>query len=257
MGLFSVADASIAALSGMPVSGTRSRSGALHRTGAPVLRGSREQGMFEDTIFAIPAKGETDRLLAAAKRALDEGRKLRREERAGTRALSVAERLLTLLTGACLRVYEELLTLARLCQGKVYPSYAGLAKRTNLGEATIGRALAILEKVGFLVRQRRFQRVQGNGPGPRYAQTSNAYRALLPTIVKRLLPRSLQSAPLPDDEIQRRSEVMETTRAMLARLGLGERARVEIGGELGELLGKMGATIERRERGTHFDVQPL
>ena len=97
MGLFSVADASIAALSGMPVSGTRSRSGALHRTGAPVLRGSREQGTFEDTFFAIPAKGETDRLLAAAKRALDEGRKLRREERAGTRALSVAERLLTLL----------------------------------------------------------------------------------------------------------------------------------------------------------------
>ena len=55
-----------------------------------VVLDDREQGTFEDTFFAIPAKGETDRLLAAAKRALDEGRKLRREERAGTRALSVA-----------------------------------------------------------------------------------------------------------------------------------------------------------------------
>ncbi|KAK0331450.1 hypothetical protein LTR94_028874, partial [Friedmanniomyces endolithicus] len=55
----------------------------------------------------------------------------------------------------------------------------------------------------------------------------------------------------------RRADVEQATRDMLARLGLGERARVEIGGELGELLARMGATIERRERDTHYDAQPL
>lgn len=245
MGIFSVGEAGIAALSGMPVCRSRAKSGAAHPTGAPVLRGSREAGTFEDTFFSVPAKGETDRLLAAAKHALDEGRRLKREARSGKRSLSVAERLLTLLT------------LARLCKGQVYPSYAGLAERTGLGEATIGRVLNILETVGLLARQRRFKRVPGSGPGPRYAQTSNVYRALLPDCVKRLLPRGLRPAPLPDDDIQRRADVEQATRDMLARLGLGERARVEIGGELGELLARMGATIERRERDTHYDAQPL
>jgi hypothetical protein len=251
MGLFSVGEAGIAALSGMPVCRSRAKSGAPHPTGAPVLRGSREAGTFEDTFFSVPAKGETDRLLAAARRALDDGRRLKREARAGKRSLSVAERLLTLLTSAAIRVYEELLTLARLCKGQVYPSYAGLA--TGLGEATIGRVLNILETVGLLARQRRFERVPGSGPGPRYAQTSNVYRALLPDCVKRILPRRLRPAPLPDDDIQRRADVEQATRDMLARLGLGERARVEIGGELGELLARMGATIEARQRDTHDD----
>ncbi|MGT2516914.1 helix-turn-helix domain-containing protein (plasmid) [Sphingomonas panni] len=257
MGLFSVGEAGIAALSGMPVCRSRARSGAPHPTGAPVLRGSREAGTFEETFFAVPAKGETDRLLSAARRALDEGRRLKSEARAGKRSLSAAERLLTLLTGAAIRVYEELMTIARLCRGQIYPSYAGLAERTGLGEATIGRVLNILEKVGLLARQRRFKRVPGSGPGPRYAQTSNVYRALLPDCVKRVLPRRLRPAPLPDDDIQRRADVAQATRGMLERLGLGERARVEIGGELGELLARMGATIEHRERDTHYDEQPL
>ena len=38
MGLFSVGEAGIAALSGMPVCRSRARSGAPHPTGAPVLR---------------------------------------------------------------------------------------------------------------------------------------------------------------------------------------------------------------------------
>jgi hypothetical protein len=157
---------------------TRTPHRTGHRTGAPVLRDSIEAGTFEELFFATPAPGETDRLLRACRRTLDAGRRLRREERAGTRTLSATERSIAGLTAAAVRVFEELCTLARLNQGRVYPSYDWLAEATALGRATVARALHALERCGFLVRQRRFKRVDGEGPC--YRQTSNAYRPLLP-----------------------------------------------------------------------------
>ena len=94
----------------MPGVATRRRSGAPHPTGAPVRRGSIEEGTFEHRFFAAPAKGETDRLLRAARRLLDAGRQLKREARAGKRTLSPVETRLTRLTAASVRVLEELLT---------------------------------------------------------------------------------------------------------------------------------------------------
>ena len=47
----------------------RGRSGAPHRTGAPVRRGSIEAGTFEEAFFAVPGKGETDADLLAYCRA--------------------------------------------------------------------------------------------------------------------------------------------------------------------------------------------
>jgi biotin operon repressor len=106
------------------------------------------------------------------------------------------------LTTAAVRVFEELCTLARLNQGRVYPSYDRLAEATALGRATIARALQALKRCGFLVRQRRFKRVEGEGP--RYCQTSNAYRPLLPARVLALLPRWMRPTPIPIDQEQHR-----------------------------------------------------
>ena len=78
----------------------KSRSGAPHPTGAPVLRDSVEAGTFEHLFFVSPAKGETDRLLRAARRILDAGRQLRREARCDGRILTPAEQRLTTLTAA-------------------------------------------------------------------------------------------------------------------------------------------------------------
>lgn len=50
----------------------KTRSGAPHPTGAPVLRDSVEEGTFEHLFFTPPAKGETDRLLRAARRILED-----------------------------------------------------------------------------------------------------------------------------------------------------------------------------------------
>lgn len=235
-----------------------SRSGAPHPTGAPVLRDSVEAGTFEHRFFASPVKGETDRLLRAARRILDAGRQLRREARCDGRVLSAAEQQLTTLTAASVRVLEEILTLSRLNKGRVFPSYDYLADATSLGRATVARALRILEGIGFLVRQRRFKRVEGEGPGPRYAQTSNVYRAFLPDIVQRYLPRWMRPAPLPDDVVQREADRQEDMAAMRATLCPLERRKAMDKGKLAQILARIEAALDHAsERESQNHPQPL
>lgn len=235
--------------------GARSRT--PHRTGAPVLRDSIEAGTFEDLFFAVPAKGETDRLLRTARRTLDAARRLRREARAGDRTLTMAERRIVTLTAAAVRVYEEILTLARLNRGRVFPSYDHLSEATSLGRATIARAICILEDIGFLVRQRRFKRVKVEGPGPRHRQTSNAYRPTLPQRVLAYLPRWMRPALLPDDVVQRESDRIEGDAAMLEGLSCRDLANATIGGALGRMLAKLGAAVDRKQSEYQTGPQPL
>ncbi|MBI0477168.1 helix-turn-helix domain-containing protein [Sphingomonas sp. MA1305] len=232
------------------------RSGGLHITGAPVRRDSIEAGTFEEQFFAIPAQGETDRLLRAARRALDIGRRLRREARAGTRTLDAAETAIATLTAGAVRVFEELLTLARLNRGRVFPSYDHLAEATGLGRATVARGLRALEAAGLLVTQRRFKRVPGEG-ATRYAQTSNVYRAMLPARLLALLPRSWRPAPLPDDQIQREADRDEEQAAMQAGLSCRELAQLTVGGALGAMLARLGAALDGAGCESHDDPQPL
>ncbi|USU10642.1 helix-turn-helix domain-containing protein (plasmid) [Sphingomonadaceae bacterium OTU29MARTA1] len=235
------------------------RTGGVHRTGAPVLRDSIEAGTFEELFFAVPVQGEPDRMLRACRRALDAGRRLRREARAGIRILTATERAIAGLTAAAVRVYEEICTLARLNQGRVFPSYDWLAEATALGRATIARALHALDRVGFLVRQRRFKRVEGEGP--RYRQTSNAYRPLLPSRVLAYLPRWMRPAPLPDDQVQHDVDRQAALAAMLSDLSCRALASVTIGGILGKALARLGSLIDdalsedRCE--SHNNPQPL
>ena len=193
MEAMSIGNAALAAIGGLRPQRSQqrrpARSGAAHPTGAPVLRDSIEAGTFEDVFFSPPAKGETDKILRAARKAVDAGKRLRRDERTGTRTLTAIERALAALTANTIRVLEELLTLSRLNRGQVFPTYDHLAEATALGRATIARAIGALEAVGFLARQRRFKRVEAEGIGPRYKQTSNAYRPMLPARILPYLPR--------------------------------------------------------------------
>jgi biotin operon repressor len=233
------------------------RSGAPHPTGAPIRRDSIEAGTFEDHFFTVPAKGEPDRLLRLARAALDAGRRLKRAVRVEGRVLSPAEAALAGLTAGAVRVYEEICTLARLNAGRVFPSYDRLAAATALGRATVARALRALEVAGFLVRQRRFKRVsrpegEGSGAGdaPRYAQTSNAYRPLLPARLLPHLPRWLSPAPLPADAEQRQADRAAEVAAMHDTLSCRELAQTLVGGSLGRVLAKLGAQLDRQlERG--------
>jgi hypothetical protein len=236
--------------------GSTARSGSPHRTGAPVLRGSIEAGTFEDAFFTTPAKGETDRLLRLARAALDAGRRLKRAVRADGLRLGVAERAVAGLSAGAVRVYEEICTLARLNGGRVYPSYDRLALATALGRATVARALCALEAAGFLLRQRRFKRVEGEGPGPRYEQTSNAYRVTAPARIMGLLPRWMRPAPVPVDALQHADAQAEEWATMRAGLTCRELAQVSVGGALGRMLERLGARIDDRERESHRDPEP-
>lgn len=227
------------------------RSGAPHPTGAPIRRDSIEAGTFEEHFFAVPAKGEPDRLLRLARAALDAGRRLKRAVRTEGRILSPAEAALAGLTAGAVRVYEEICTLARLNAGRVFPSYDRLAEATSLGRATVARALRALEVAGFLVRQRRFKRVaraegEGSGDAPRYAQTSNAYRPLLPARLLPHLPRWLSPAPLPADVEQRAADRTVQVAAMHDSLSCRELAQTLVGGSLGRVLAKLGAQLDRK-----------
>lgn len=244
--------------------GLRARAPA--RSGAPVRRDSIEAGTFEEHFFAVPAKGEPDRLLRMARAALDAGRRLKRAVRTEARVLSPAETALAGLTAGAVRVFEEICTLARRNAGRVFPSYDWLASATALGRATVARALRALEVAGFLVRQRRFKRVPrdegGAGEGPRYAQTSNAYRPLLPARLLAHLPRWMAPAPLPADEVQRQEERVADVAAMHATLSCRELAETTVGGSLGRVLAKLGARIDARalrdtECESQMQPQPL
>lgn len=238
-------------------SGTSVRMG--HRTGARVRRDSIEAGTFEDMFFATPAKGECDRLIRMARTALDAGRRIKREARGQGRMLTGPEQALASLTAGAVRVYEELCTLARLNAGRVYPSYDRLAAATALGRATVARALQILEDAGFLVRQRRFRRVEGEGPGPRWEQTSNAYRPVVPKRLLSLLPRWLRPAPVPDDALQHVAEQAEEQERLKAQLTCRELAQFTVGGALGRVLARLGLAIDRQTpvRESHADPEPL
>jgi biotin operon repressor len=238
-------------------SGTSVRMG--HRTGARVRRDSIEAGTFEDMFFATPAKGECDRLIRMARTALDAGRRIKREARGQGRALTGPEQALASLTAGAVRIYEELCTLARLNAGRVYPSYDRLAAATALGRATVARALQILEDAGFLVRQRRFRRVEGEGPGPRWEQTSNAYRPVVPKRLLSLLPRWLRPAPVPDDALQHAVEQADEQERLKAQLTCRELARFTVGGALGRVLARLGGALDRQTpmRESHTDPEPL
>lgn len=237
------------------------RSGAPHPTGAPIRRDSVEAGTFEEHFFAVPAKGEPDRLLRLARAALDTGRRLKRAVRADGRVLSPAEAALAGLTAGAVRVYEELCTLARLNQGRVYPSYDRLAAVTGLARATVARGLRALEIAGFLIRQRRFKRVacEEGADTPRYAQTSNAYRPLLPARLLPHLPRWLSPAPLPVDAEQHEAARVADVAAMHDSLSCRELAETLVGGSLGRILARLGAQLDRQQdRGdtdTHCESQ--
>lgn len=252
-----IGGAALVALSGMPIGGRARRSGALHRTGAAVRSNSIEAGTFEDAFFPRLAAGETDRMLRGARKALDNANGLRRIARKGERKLTCAERVLARLTATAVRVFEELLTLARLNDGRVFPTYDYLVERTNLGRSTIQRAIPILEENGFILKQRRCKRIDASGPGPRYEQTSNAYRVLLPKVVIAMLPRWMRPAPLPVDQEQLASDRADETKAMLSTLSCKEFAEATVSGPMGKVLALLGAGIDRREREVQPGAQPL
>jgi DNA-binding transcriptional ArsR family regulator len=217
MGAVTLARASFMALDRIERARPTSRSGAPNPTRAHVHPNSRRAGTFEDDFFYSYAKGETDRLYKKAVELLKRKNAIRRLARAEGRQLTEDERLVTLITPAAVRVFEQLTTLARTCAGKVFPTWEWIEAATGLSRASVGRGLSILAKMGLLDKQRRCVPIDppADRPKARNAQTSNVYRMSFPNRLARFLPRFLRPVPLPDDVVQLevdRIEAIETMR---------------------------------------------
>ena len=258
MGAVTLAKASFMALDRIERTRPRSRSGAANPTRAHVHPNSRKAGTFEDDFFYSYAKGETDRLYKKAVELLKRKNAIRRLARAEGRQLTEDERLVTLITPAAVRVFEQLTNLARNCAGKVFPTWEWIETHTGLSRASVGRGLSILAKMGLLDKQRRCVPIDppADRPKTRNAQTSNVYRMRFPNRLARFLPRFLRPVPLPDDVVQREADRIEQIETM--RLWRSPRQVVaeEIEDEgLRRVLDSLAAAIEKQE--SQKNGQPL
>ena len=258
MGAITLAQASFMALDRVERARPRSRSGAANPTRAHVHPNSRKAGTFEDDFFYTYAKGETDRLYKKAVELLKRKNAVRRLARAEGRQLTEDEKLVTLITPAAVRVFEQLTNLARNCAGKVFPTWEWIETHTGLSRASVGRGLSILAKMGLLDKQRRCVPIDppADRPKARNAQTSNVYRMSFPNRLARFLPRWLRPIALPDDVVQREVARIEQIEAM--RLWRSPRQVVaeEIEDEgLRRVLDRLAIAIEKRE--SQKNGQPL
>jgi len=216
MGAITIARASFMALERATNERARSRSGAPNPTRAHVHPHSRKAGTFENDFFYSYAKGETDRLYRNAVELLKRKNAIRRLARTEGRQLTEAERLVTLITPAAVRVFEQLTQLARTCAGKVFPTWEWIETHTGLSRASVGRGLSILVKMGLLDKQRRCVPIEPtpDRPKARFEQTSNVYRMRFPNRLVGFLPRCFRPSPLPDDVVQRDADRIGEIEAM-------------------------------------------
>lgn len=258
MGAVTLAKASFMALDRIERTRPRSRSGAANPTRAHVHPNSRKAGTFEDDFFYSYAKGETDRLYKKAVELLKRKNAIRRLARSEGRQLTDDERLVTLITPAAVRVFEQLTNLARNCAGKVFPTWEWIETHTGLSRASVGRGLSILAKMGLLDKQRRCVPIDppADRPKARNAQTSNVYRMSFPNRLARFLPRFLRPVPLPDDVVQREADRIEQIEEM--RLWRSPRQvvaeEIEDAG-LRQVLDRLAIAIEEQE--SQKNGQPL
>lgn len=258
MGAVTLARASFMMLDRIEGARPRVRSGTRNPTRVHVHPNSRRAGTFEDDFFYTYAKGETDRLYKKAVELLKRKNAIRRLARSEGRQLSEDERLVTLITPAAVRVFEQLTNLARTCAGKVFPTWEWIETHTGLSRASVGRGLSILAKMGLLDKQRRCVPIDppADRPKAQNAQTSNVYRMSFPNRLVRFLPRRLRPVPLPDDTLQHETDRIEAIEAM--RLWRTPRQVVaeEIEDDgLRRVLDRLAKAIEDRE--SQKNGQPL
>jgi hypothetical protein len=108
--------------------------------------------------------------------------------------------------------------LARLCGGKVFPTWQWIERNAGVSRASVGRALDCLSAMGLLQKERRCVAIEppADRPKARNTQTSNVYRMSFPNRLVRFLPRRFRPVALPEDVVQAEADRIEEIAAMRA-----------------------------------------
>lgn len=67
----------------------------------------------------------------------------------------------------------------------------------------------------------------------------------------------MRPAPIPDDELQREADRVEDIEYMQSKLSCQELAGTVADGQLAKVLARLGAAIDKQERESQTDTQPL
>lgn len=217
------------------------------RTGSRARRGSREEGTFERAFWPTYQRGQTDRMVRDAEASWEEARRRQTTARRTGTAVSAEDAALARLTRNQFAVLRALADYARNCRGKVYPSLDTIAHVAAIGRRTVVRALQALEELGLIERQRRYVKLDAEGPGPRVRQTSNVYRLKVPKWLSRLLPAWRRPKPLPADEEHRQAENASKLAAMVESLSCENAVgfHTPADPELAAILRRLGRAVDR------------
>ena len=147
-----------------------------------------------------------------------------------------------------LEVLDYLSNLVDYRTGRLEPSLDTLMRKLCRSRDAIVRALKALRTHGFIDWLRRFVPTGNEGRGPKYHQTSNAYRLSMPQRALRLLGRYGQAAPVPDDQEHAQAQKELVRKEQVASLSKQEFATYTHGDSaLGQTLARLGKLIDERE----------
>ncbi len=204
-----------------------------HRTGAPVRRDSRERGTFEAGWYhPLDYLAGVKLIKIARDYDVEHWKPGARRGPLGPYARDVLAALIDMVDRHT---------------GRLDPTIATIMMKTGFCRQTVQEAITKLCEHGFLERQRRC--VRSHGDGPRFKQTSNAYRITCPPALRSRLGRRGTRPPIPDDHAQRVAEDREAVAGMMAGLPCGEFARLQFddpASALARTLTSFGEAVDRR-----------
>lgn len=155
----------------------------VRRTHQPVRRNSYHRGEREARWWRGVDPAEPDAIVEAAK--LHE----RATKQAGCRNGKLGY--------VAIRVIECLARMVDWTTGALEPAIDTIARETGNARSAVVLALRRLKEEGFLEWMRRTEPVDGDGPGPRVRQITNAYRLAVPACwAKRVAMRVAQKLAL-------------------------------------------------------------
>jgi len=148
-----------------------------------------------------------------------------------------------------IEILDYLANLVDYRTGRLEPSLDTLMAKLHRSRDAIVRALKALRTHGFIDWLRRYVPTGNEGRGPRYQQTSNAYRLSMPQKALRYLGRYGKQSPTPDDFDHAQECQAATIEEMRSTLSREEQIALDFGSDdaMGKALIRLSLLMNKRE----------